>query len=93
MVLKIGEVEQNIHSRLKVASSGSTDRFFYHVDATNEAKSTGMSDDDADDQEVTDEVIDLNAMPDGHAEDFQAESDAEAQKTVTLDDVIVSKNE
>ncbi len=96
MMLRVGEAEQFIHARLKVGSTGSVDRFFYQTDnqqiSTSEQQAESKTENSSDVSSEDEEIINLNAMPMAHAEDFEAAARKERDKRVTLDDMIVPKN-
>jgi len=99
MLLRIGEVEQFIHARMKVTSSALVDRFFYqvadqHLRKINkeESSTTKEKNEQEKEKEKDTEVIDLSAMPTAHVEDFDADAKIAKDNIVTLDDMIVSKN-
>ncbi|MCP4413961.1 MAG: hypothetical protein GY808_15485 [Gammaproteobacteria bacterium] len=93
MVMRIGEEEHFIHARTKVSSSGSVDRFFYHVETNTPVLEPEIEEDGSSDKNT--EVIDLSAIPDAPRKgeiNGPSEDKEKAHKVVTLDDVIVSKN-
>ena len=90
MLLRIGEEEQFIHARTRVELAGTVDRFFYqlahqHLRSESPEKDNTMTSEDG-------EEINLSAMPLSHSEDFDALANKAKGITVSLDDVIVSKN-
>ncbi|MCP4120694.1 MAG: hypothetical protein GY751_02950 [Bacteroidetes bacterium] len=93
MVMRIGEEEHYIHARMKVSSSGSVDRFFYQAEPNAPVLEPYNEEDESPDEDT--EVIDLNAIPDAPRKGElkrASEEKKKANKVVTLDDVIVSKN-